>query len=401
MKTVYLTLCLLCLMACNVYAKQYEMSQLPIVVRNLPEWNNEYPTVINNWNGKFLQSIDGELPELLSVIVALNGKDTKGITEELFNELLMSNNVCNIVYLKKNNGENVKKECTIRFHKNIYWVDGITMSAPEPFPQNITMKNIKNASVFNYFTFAYKTGSIPNYQDSEVFEVAGKSLSKLGFAKTENIDAADIILLLSEGNDDFNSGKVTLTILDGRKLREGNERVLWSIDITNLNGSIEKSEKAVKTALSKYCTNFPFDMPTYSQSITTLGVAFEGKEAVSSGKTLMVLENSDAYEKGLRGGDAIIGAYAGYDCSFYWTKTRRYYFKPNKKNRQKNWGVDLCFVIPVPQFTYNNSESYLTDTKWRGGSMSRNHFKIRDRYGKKYSVYAPFEKRKFNIKFIR
>ena len=84
-------------------------------------------------------------------------------------------------------------------------------------------------------------------------------------------------------------------------------------------------------------------------------------------------------------------------------ENRRYYFKPNKKDRQKNWGVDnLLFLLPIiPQFTYNNANHYLIDNKLRGYAYSKNHFKVRNTYGRKFSVYAPFEKRTFNLKYIR
>lgn len=392
----------LCILHLNMYAKAYDASQLPIVVRNIPEWSSEYPTVLNNWKGMFVNSIKGELPPVLSVVVTLNGKNTHGMSEETFNDLLMAQGKCHLEYMVKKDGTNVKKDCTIQYHKLIYWAEGIEMKDPEPFPENISLKNNKNSSVFSFNTFSYKTGQIQELDETSVLEAAGKSLARLGFKKTEDVKSSDMILVLSKGRDYYNGHKISLDILDGRKLQDGIERKLWSLEITDINGNIKQSENVIKTVLNKICANFPFDAPTYSQSIYTLGIAFESKQAVSTGKTIEILKNSDAYDKGLRSGDAIIGAYAGYTSNITLTKTRRYYFKPNKKNRHKNWGVDLFLILPIiPQFTFNNTETYLTDGKWRGGSSSKNHFKVRNQYRKKFTVLAPFEKRTFNFKYIR
>ena len=299
MRKVNLILILLfCILHINVFAKSYDASQLPIVVRNIPEWSNDYPTVINDWKGMFVQSVNGELPPILSVVTSINGQNTKGMNEDTFNDVLMSQSKSKIEYLVKKDGNNVKKECTIQYHKSIYWAEGITMNDPEAFAENISIKNTKNASVFSLNTFAYKTGILTELDEVAVLEAAGKSLIRLGFKKDDNINKSDMVLVLAKGRDNYNSQKITLKILDGKKLRSGAERVLWSLDVTDINGDLKRQESLIKTALSKNCSNFPFDIPTYSQSIYTLGIAFESEEAVSSGKTLEILKNSDAYDKG-------------------------------------------------------------------------------------------------------
>ena len=394
----------ICLTPLNMSAASYDASQLPIVVREMPEWSNEYPTVINNWDGKLVNSVNGELPPILSVVGSINGKDTKGMSEADFNNLLMAQQKSTIEYMVKKDGANVKKQCTIFYNNSIFWADGITMNDPEAFPGNITMKNIKNASVFSLNTFAYKTGSVTEIDESSVLEAAGKALAKLGYKKTENTNDADMVLTLSKGRDEFNGQSLTLNILDGNKLRQGAERVLWSVQVSDLAGDLKKQESTIKSAFNKQCNNFPFDIPAYSESIYTLGIAFESEQAIGTGKTLKILKGSDAYEKGLRNGDAILRAYAGFHTgvSLYWSYTRRYYFKANKRDRHKNWGVDFFLFLPiVPQFTYNNATTYLTDNKSRGGLGSGNHFKVKNTYGKKFKVDAPFEKRKFNLKYIR
>lgn len=383
-------------------AKSYDVSQLPIVVRNMPEWSNEYPTVINNWEGMFVKSVNGELPPILSVVTSINGKDTKGMSEEDFNALLMSQGKSVIEYLVKSEGKNVRKQCTLQYHTSIYWAEGITMADPEAFPGDIEIRNIKNASVFSMNTFSYQLGKVSEIDEKAVLDAASKSFVKMGFAKVEDDNNADMILSLSKSRDNNNGYKVTLSVFDGKSLRNDVERVLWSLDILDLRENLAAQESTLKTTINRMCNQFPFDQPTYSLSIYTLGVAFVDEQSVSTGKVLKVLKGSDAYEKGLRDGDAIVGAYAGYDNSILLIRTRRYYFKPNRKNRQKNWGVDLFFFLPiVPQCTYNNADHYLVDGKSRGGGSSKNHFKVRNSYGQKITMYAPFEKKNFNFKYIR
>ena len=386
----------------SITSAKYDASQLPLVVRNLPEWSNEYPTVINNWDGMMTNSVSGQLPPLLSVITSINGKDTKGMNEEYFNNLLMSQKQSTLEYMVKKDGSNEKQRCTLSYYQSIYWAEGFEFAFPESFPENISMKNIKNASVFSFNTFAYKTGNLSEIDEKSVLEAAGKTLMRMGFKKIDDLKCADMVLELSKSRDEFNGYKVTLNIYEGKKLQNGIERSLWSLNVSDLSGDLKKQERTLKTALNKQTNNFPFDMPTYSESFNTIGVAFESEQAVSSGKTLKILNGSDAYEKGLRSGDAIVGAYAGYTSTFTYTKTRRYYFKPNKKDRQKNWGVDLFLIFPIiPQFTFNNASHYLVDGRWRGGSSSNNHFKVKSSNGKKFTVHAPFTNKRFNLKYIR
>lgn len=393
---------LVCLLPSKTLAK-YDSSQLPLVVRNLPEWSNEYPTVINNWDGMVANSVKGQLPPLLSVVVSINGKDTKGMNEETFNNLLMSQEQSAIEYMVKKDGSNEKLSCTLFYHNAIYWAEGFDLVSPDAFPENISMKNIKNASVFSFNTFAYKTGSVSELDESSVLEAAGKTLMKMGFKKISDTSGADMVLELTKGRDEYNGYKITMNVFDGKKLQDGIERALWSLSVSDLTSDVKKQERTLKTVLNKQTNNFPFDMPTYSESFNTIGVAFESEQAVSSGKTLKILNGSDAYEKGMRSGDAIVGAYAGYSTGHpLYTKTRRYYFKPNKKDRQKNWGVDLLLIFPIiPQFTFNNANHYLTDGGWRGGTDSKNHFKIKNSNGRTYTVHAPFVTKRFNLKYIR
>lgn len=387
---------------CETPAKSYDATQLPLVVRNMPEWSNEYPTVINNWDGMTLTSLEGELPPLLSVVTSINGTDTKNMSEDNFNDLLMSQGKCSVEYLIKRNGTNIKKGCTLSYYTSVYWAEGINMNSPDAFPEDITIKNIKNASFFSLNTFSYKVGGLDEIDEVGVMEAAGKTLSKFGFKKVDDVESADMLLELSKSRDEYNGYQIILNVIDGNAIRNGIRRNLWTLQVSGLNDNFKSQQSVIKIALNKQCNNFPFDVPTYRQSIHTLGMIFKSEDAIPSGKTLMILKGSDAYDKGLRSGDAIIGAYAGYSWSTLLTKTRRYYFKPNKSDNSTNWGVDLFIILPViPQFTYNNAYHYLVDNTWRGGDNSKNHFKIKNTYGRKYSVSAPFEERRFNFKYIK
>lgn len=392
-----------CISPCAIHSKSYDASQLPIVVRNVPEWSNKYLTVINDWEGMFVRSVQGELPPVLSVIASINGKDATGMNEEDFNTTLMSQGKSTIEYLIKRGGENIRKQCTIQYHSSIYWAEGVTMENPEAFPGGIEIHNIKNADTFSFNTFSYQVGKLSEVDEIAVLEAAGKSLTKLGFAKTDNCDNSDMVLSLSKSRDNYNGYKITLNVLDGKILRKGQERVLWALEVLDLRENLKSQESTIKTSINKMCNNFPFDQPTYSQSIYTLGVAFESEQAVSTGRVLEVLKGSDAYEKGLRGGDAIMGAYAGYSMDhILLTRTRCYYFKPNRRNRQKNWGVNLFLIFPIiPKFNFNNADHYLTEYADVGGNWSKNHFKVRSSHGQQMTMNAPFEKRTFHFKYIR
>lgn len=382
-------------------AQPYDYSQLPIVVRNVPEWCSDYPTVINNWNGMFIRSIEGTLPPVLSVVTSINGNSTKGMTIEHFNSLLMSRTSSNIQYSIKEEGNNKIKNCIIKYYKNIYWPEGITMDVPEKFNPNISIKNIKNSSVFNYSTFAYLIGSLTEIDEENVLKEVEKGLNSFGFIRSDDTSKADMIITLSKGRDEYNGYSYTLTLLDGKRLNEGIERAIWTLNISNINN--DNVERILKESIFKSILNFPFDQPAYSTSIETLGVAFDSKETVKSGRILHVLKGTDAYNKGLRGGDLITKAYAGARYgSPLWSKLRRYYFKPNRDDGDKNWGVDLLLFFPIiPQFTYNNATTYLSDSKRRGGSGSGNHFNVRKSSGYSIIMDAPFQMSTLLFKYIR
>lgn len=379
-----------------------DVSQLPLVVRNLPEWEKDHLTVINNWGGKFITSIEGELPPVLAVITAINGKDTRGMNETDFNNIVLSQSKCDLTYLTKQKGKNIPQKCTLHYHQSIYWAEGVTMTDPEPFPDNISMKNQKGASVFSFNTFAFRIGKIKELNEEEALKAAGKSLSALGFVQVDDENSADMILELSTGKDEFNGTLIELNIYDGQNLKKDILRSLWTLDIKNLPRNVKEQESAITKAFFSYTSNFPFDLPSYSNSISTLGVAFESESTVPSGQILEVLKGSDAYSKGLRGGDAVVGAYNGSGMTnLYWIQTRRYYFKPNKKDKQANWGVDLLLFLPIiPQYTKNNAYHYLTDDKFRGDSHC-NYLKIRQNTGRKIKINAPLQKTDIIFKYIK
>lgn len=314
-----------CMLQATIYAKAYEVSQLPIVVRVIPEWTNEYPTVINNWNGIFVSSVQGELPPILSVVTSINGCSTKGMSESSFNDILMQVEESKIEYLVKIEGENKKKECILHYHKSIYWAEGVKLSNPETISDNIQIQNLKNASAFNFNTFAFQLGYIEEIEEEKVLKSVATRLRNLGFKKIDDTDSADMILKLSKGRDNYNGYKLSLNILDRKVLTGGNERIIWTLDINGLKSDLKRHQNDIIRSFNDVCRYFPFDVPVYSNSITTLGIAFESKSAVPTGKTLKILPNSDAYNKGLRSGDAIIKAYVGGNTDLFFTKTRRCY----------------------------------------------------------------------------
>lgn len=400
MKIMRFFMLFVCMLQATIYAKAYEVSQLPIVVRVIPEWTNEYPTVINNWNGIFVSSVQGELPPILSVVTSINGCSTKGMSESSFNDILMQVEESKIEYLVKIEGDNKKKECILHYHKSIYWAEGVKLSNPETISDNIQIQNLKNASAFNFNTFAFQLGYIEEIEEEKVLKSVATRLRDLGFKKVDDTDSADMILKLSKGRDNYNSYKLSLNILDRKVLSGGNERIIWTLDINGLKSDLRRHQNDIIRSFNDVCRYFPFDIPIYSNSITTLGIAFESKSAVPTGRTLKILPNSDAYNKGLRSGDAIIKAYLGYNTILYATRTRRCYFKPNKKDGAKNWRIDFYTVLPIPSYTINWAYDYLSLRRY-DDLISKHHFRIRSKNGNKFTVDAPFEKQTIKFKYIR
>lgn len=385
----------------NVYARNYVVSELPIVVRYITEWTADYPTVINNWNGMFVEKVNGNMPPIMSVVVSINGQDTKGMKEDVFNDILMSKTECQLTYLQKEKGANVEKKCTLSYNNQIYWAEGVTLFYPASFTDDFKLRNDKRMHAFDYCKYSFQTGNVEELDEISILRAAGKAFNTLGYDESEDGNS-DIILALAKGKDEYNGQTITLHVLDGEKLRKGENHILWSITLSGLNNVLKSNEGTIKTLLNRNCTIFPFDVPTYSMSMETLGVAFKSKADVSSGRILKVLPHSDAYEKGLRGGDVIYAAYTGMNDFNLYAKTRHYYFKANKKEHAKNWGMDLLLFLPlIPSITYNNAEHYLVDGKNHGSEYANNHFRVKKRNGYKEKMLAPFYKHTFTFKYIR
>lgn len=381
-------------------AGNYSEESLPIVVKNINEWSKEFPTVINNWNGMLTTSISGTLPPVLSVITSINGISTNGMTQEHFNELLMSSDKSTIEFEKKEQGGYVKDKCTISYNRNIYWAEGINMEYPEEFPDNVNLKSSKNTQFYKINSFSYIIGSDTGLDEYAILEVAGRVLSAKGLVKLENGEA-DIVLSLNTGKDQWNGNTVILNIYDGKKMKQGIKQSIWSLEINSLKKDMKANLSTIKTVIYNYSVNYPFDVPIFSHKITTLGIGFKSEDAVGTGQVIKVLQGTDAYEKGLRDGDMILSAYLGgqWIIPLPYFAGRKYWFKANHRPNQKLWSF-MWFIIPFPFYTKNHSDHYLVMSE--GFDVSnRNHFKVKKKDGRKIKMDAPFKKQTFNFIYMR
>lgn len=383
-----------------IIAKDYAEDELPIVVKNLQEWSADYPTVINNWDGMLVQSIEGNFPPILSIVTSINGRDTKGMSRVDFNNLLMSDGKAMLEYQKKQKGTVIIDRCTITYHTSIYWGEGMNMEYPEAFPEDIKIKSSKNIQFFNLNTYDLLIGTETGLDESTLLDAAGRALRARGLAKAEN-NQPDILISLTTGKDQWNGTTVILNMLDGEKRKQGISQVIWSLEISNLKKDIKESQPTIKSAISKYCANYPFEMPAFSHEVRTLGIAFNSHEEMYTGRVVEVLKGTDAYTKGLRGGDIILSGYVGANL-YPIGGARKHWFIAGKKHDAKNWNINWIMWLPIlPTYWKNDAEHYLIEDGGADGFVDKCHFKIQKAQGRKTKINAPFIEKKFLFTYMR
>lgn len=387
---------------CNVFnasAKRYSDDQLPVVVRNLQEWSWEYPTVVNNWNGLFVTNVTGELPQMMSVITSINGKSTKGMSAESFNDLLMQNGQAILEYSQKEKGSDVKRTCTIQYPISFYWAEGMNMTYPEALPDYIKLANDKSVEFSKYNTFSFdESKSNLGIDMKRLIEAVTKVFTHKGLALVEN--NGDITMSFKKSKDQYNGTCITLNLFDAKS---NQNKSVWSMTINDLSENLTNDLTSVIRNISTYCINYPFETPVFCKSVETLGIAFESKESVGTGRVVNVLKGTDAYEKGLRGGDVITKAYHGASYNGSWYNSRKYWFKNTKRDQAKNWGIDFLYgIIPIwPHYKKNESEHYLVMSYVGGSNFSKNHFQVKKQAGSKVKMNAPFSSHTYSFSYIR
>lgn len=381
-------------------ARNYTEDELPVVVKNIQEWSADYPTVANNWDGMLVQSLDGTLPPILSIITSINGTSTKGMKTEAFNNILMSKGRATLEFQKKEKGGFASGKCSIVYHTSLYWGEGMNMLYPEAFPSDVSIKGSKSIQFFNINTYDFLITQETGLDETILLDAAGRALRAKGLVKAEN-DQSDILLTLTTGKDQWNGTSVILNILDGEKHRQGITQVIWSLEMSNLKKDIKESQSAIKSSISKYCANYPFESPAFASEVTTLGIAFNSQEEMYTGRVVEVLKGTDAYTKGLRGGDIIKSGYEGTDL-YPLGGARKHWFIAGRKHRQKNWSVSWIMWLPIiPHYWRNNVEHYLIMGGEGNGILNKCHFKIKKSQGGNITVLAPFRSKKFYFTYMR
>lgn len=381
-------------------ARAYVEDELPIVVKNIQEWSADYPTVANNWDGMLVQSLEGELPPILSIITSINGMNTKGMKAEAFNNILMNNGKATLEFQKKEKGGFTTGKCVIKYHTSLYWGEGMNLLYPDAFPEDISMKGSKGTQFFNIKTYDFLITSETGLDEAALLDAAGRALRAKGLAKATD-NRPDILLTLTTGKDQWNGTSVILNIIDGEKQRQGITQIVWSLEISSLKKDIKESQASIKSSISKYCANYPFDTPAFSNAVTTLGIAFNSQKEMYTGRVVEVLKGTDAYEKGLRGGDIIKSGYEGADL-YLIGGARKHWFIAGKKHHRKNWTVAWLMYLPIfPHYYKNDAEHYLIRGGDGSGILNKCHFKIRKAQGGNITVPAPFVEKTFYFTYMR
>ena len=295
--------------------KHYSEEQLPVVVKCVDEWSNDYLTVINNWNGILIDSLEGELPPVMSIITSINGKNAKGMEVQTFNDILMDNGSAELEFMKLRNGETIVKKCTITFQPTIYWIGGLTVEYPEDFPEYINIRNKKGIEFYKYRTFRYVLQSFKDLDEKSILETATAVLKTKGLEKVDN-ENSDLALLLETGKDQWNGATIILNILDGNKLGQGISQVLWSVEISGLSKQLQESITFINTNISKYLSNYPFDIPSFCNKVSTIGLGSESEASFLEGKLSKVLVGTIFYKAGIRSGDILLKATSYRDSGF-------------------------------------------------------------------------------------
>ncbi len=313
---------------------------------------------------------------------------------------MMSKGSSTLEYQKKEKGEVTSGKCAITYHTSIFWGDGMNMEYPEVFPSDISIKNNKSTQFFSLNTYEIQVGQETGLDEKAILDVAGRALRAKGLAKAEN-GKPDILLTLTTGKDQWNGKSVILNMLDAEKHRNGITQVIWSLEISGLKKEIKESLPTIKSAISKYCANYPFEMPAFCNEVNTIGIGFESKETMYTGRVIEVLKGTDAYKKGLRGGYTLLSGYEGADL-YPIGGARKHWFIAGRKQNQKNWSVLWILYLPIiPNYWRNETEHYLSYGGDGNGILNKRHFKIKNSQGKKFTVLAPFFSKTFNFTYIR
>lgn len=372
----------------------FSEEELPILVKRLYQWSKDYPTVTNNWNGMLATVESGEIPTILSVITEINGKSTKNMTEDEFYSILMSDYRCKLNYQKKVRGEIKSLECSLSYHKHLYWQGGLGLEWPEDFPANVKYTVDRRVEFFKYLTFDCMPNSNSEIEETAILDVVSRALKGNGMVRTS--ENPDLIIKMDLTKVDGNGVTCAVCVLDAKTDCE-----VWRLDYSGLNGTFDKIFKAIKANIGTHVEIFPFAEPTYSYKLTTAGVAFESHDEMYMGRVVHVLPGCDAYNKGLRGGDIVLKGYFGGEYNITTYEGRKIWFKAGKKQGHKNFSFSMFGPIPFPFYKTNDVERFLLDYQSSFASSSKSHFVVKKTDGTKVKMASPMQCQTYNLVYIR
>ncbi len=428
----------------------YTENQNFIEVVRFEQWGRDYLTVANNWDGLCSEVVKGELPPLLAVVTAINGITTKDMSrEEFYREA--ANGTVVLDYLVKLGGKNVQKQVEL-MPKN-YHLAFTKLTAPIGQPININIVNDTEVDYFDYNTFDVVATGDDKLVDKNILDILSqpfiergmkrdsknpdviftveKSLQQTtnsvyvpesqqvvttGFTTTygKNKKTGKAYTTTTAKNKVYRSGGYTHTgvsatfhlsfsILKNDTTKTLEEKpVIWKLDYNRFASTAINVIGEASSQISFWCAQYPFNKPTFSYELETSGIAFESEEAVKTGEVLDVLPESNAYSKGLRGGDRILKVYAPGVYALILGQTKVTHFNVESQKKQTSSAYLLFGFIPIGTYKYENCAvtggNYLTED--RGGSTRRKFKVLKKETGKKTKIKAPFKAMTRNYEYI-
>lgn len=427
----------------------------PLEAKRFKQWGHKYLTVTNNWNGLFADVQSGELPHALSLLTAVNGETTEEMTPEAFDNLISKGGTFTIDYIEKDNGIDQVKQ--VVFKANTNYMDGLAKQAPTQKPATINLAADADIDFFDYNTFDYIIDGNDKLTDKGIMEALAAAFENRGLKRdTENPDLVfkmekqftqnsnstyvpetshivntgstastwrdrkgNIHVNTYQNNQVVRSGGYTRTTntsslhllfvaYDGKKYRENPESmpVVWKLDYSGFFGSFVDMMSVIKTDVYYWCCCYPFAEPKFSYGIQTRGIMFKSYDDQPTGEIAYVLKGTDAYNKGLRGGDKIMKIYkGGYYLIFYLTGKSTYFKADAFKEKSKSWVMPAAYVpipIPLPRKVTLHNYNYLgEDIGRRNINTKPLHYEIRDSSGQEKEIRSNgFALTTFNYEYI-
>ncbi len=386
----------------------------------------------------------------MSVVTSVNGNSTKEMTDnEFYNECSKNENV-ELTYLQKINGKNVEKKVSLTKKPEYYIPGGLTKTLPMEKPSTVNMAADTDFDFFDFNTFDFKVEGDDKLMDRSILEALGEVFKRRGLKRdkenpdliftvkkslqqtTNSVYVPETQQVVNTGytsavkknvftgknyvsttahNKVVRSGGYThtgvsatfhleFTILKNDSVQAEDELpVVWKLDYNKFSSSAIDVLGETKDDVSYWCSQYPFGKPMFSYQMSTTGVFFESEDAYWNGEVLDVLPGTDAYNKGLRGGDKILKAYEPLLTTLVCTFAKSSYFKAGYQKRL--WSSFWFYCVPIPyarKNSYLKGKDYLTLHK--PIFMPKAYFKVLQGDGEKRKMRAPFDVSRYYYEYI-